>query len=54
MTFEEMKAQHCGKNIRKKPKHEEHKMQCSCVKYFRLNMLLFGRWMSSLKLWMII
>ena len=36
MTFEEMKAQYCGKNIRKKPKHEEHKMQCSCVKYFRL------------------
>ena len=23
MTFEEMKAQYCGKNIRKKPKHEE-------------------------------
>ena len=29
MTFEEMKAQYCGKNIRKKPKDEEHKIQVS-------------------------
>lgn len=36
MTFEEMKAQYCGKNIRKKPKDEEHKIQASCVRWFRL------------------
>lgn len=36
MTFEEMKAQYCGKNIRKKPKDEEHKIQVSMVEWFRL------------------
>lgn len=37
MTFEEMKAQYCGKNIRKKPKDEEHKLQVTmveCKHYF--------------------
>ncbi len=36
MTFEEMKAQYCGKNIRKKPKDEEHKIQVSMVEWFRM------------------
>ena len=36
MTFEEMKAQYCGKNIRKKPKGEEHQIQASCIRWFRL------------------
>lgn len=36
MTFEEMKAQYCGKNIRKKPKDEEHKLQVAMVKWFRM------------------
>lgn len=36
MTFEEMKAQYCGKNIRKKPKGEEHQIQASCIQWFRL------------------
>ena len=36
MTFEEMKAQYCGKNIRKKPKHEEDDLQRACVCWFDL------------------
>lgn len=36
MTFEEMKAKYCGKNIRKKPKDEEHRIQVSMVEWFRL------------------
>lgn len=36
MTFEEMKAQYCGKNIRKKPKHEEDGLQRACVCWFDL------------------
>ncbi len=36
MTFEEMKAKYCGKNIRKKPKGEEHHIQASCIRWFRL------------------
>ena len=36
MTFEEMQAQYCGKNIRKKPKDEEHKIQVSMVEWFRM------------------
>lgn len=36
MTFEEMKAQYCGKNIRKKPKGEEHQIQASCIRWFSL------------------
>lgn len=36
MTFEEMKAQYCGKNIRKKPKDEEHKLQVTMVEWFRM------------------
>lgn len=36
MTFEEMKAQYCGKNIRKKPKGEKHQIQASCIQWFRL------------------
>lgn len=36
MTFKEMKAQYCGKNIRKKPKDEEHKIQVAMVEWFRL------------------
>lgn len=36
MTYEEMKSKYCTENTRKKPKDEEHKMQCSMVKWFRL------------------
>lgn len=36
MTFEEMKSQYCGKNIRKRPKDEEHKIQVSMVEWIRL------------------
>lgn len=34
MTFEEMKAQYCGKNIRKKPSHEEDNLQARIVYWF--------------------
>ncbi len=36
MTYEEMKTKYCVKNIRSKPKDEEHKIQCSMVNWFRL------------------
>lgn len=36
MTYEEMKSKACVANSRSKPKNEEHKIQCSCVRYFRL------------------
>ena len=35
MTYEEMKAQYCGANIRKKLKGEEHRIQASCIRWFR-------------------
>lgn len=35
MTYEEMKTQYCGANIRKKPKGEEHRIQASCIRWFR-------------------
>jgi hypothetical protein len=34
MTFEEMKAQYCGKSIRKKPSHEEDDLQTRAVAWF--------------------
>lgn len=36
MTYEEMKSKACVASSRSKPKNEEHKIQCSCVRYFRL------------------
>ncbi len=36
MTYEEMKSKYCGTNIRRKPKSEEHKIQASCIRWFRL------------------
>ena len=36
MTYEEMKSKACVASSRSKPKNEEHKIQCSCVSYFRL------------------
>lgn len=36
MTFEEMKAKATKIKARKKPRHEESKIQQSCVRWFRL------------------
>lgn len=36
MTYEEMKSKYCGANIRKKPIDEEHRIQASCIRWFRL------------------
>lgn len=36
MTYEEMKSKACVASSRSKPKNEEHKIQCSCIRYFRL------------------
>lgn len=36
MTYDEMKSKYCGVNIRKRPGDEEHRIQCTCVKWFRL------------------
>ena len=36
MTYEEMKSKAWVASSRSKPKNEEHKIQCSCVSYFRL------------------
>lgn len=33
MTYEEMKSKACVASSRSKPKNEEHKIQCSCVRY---------------------
>lgn len=36
MTYEEMLALARKPDTRKKPRHEEHRIQCACVKWFRM------------------
>lgn len=36
MTFEEMIKKSSSAKIRKKPTDDEHKIQCACVRWFRL------------------
>ena len=36
MTYEEMKAQWTRQKARRRPDDEEHRLQCACVQWFRL------------------